>query len=202
MSGVPILVEGQGLRVLVVGGGLVATRKAKQFAYAGALVRIVAPELIDDLEELVLERNLEVERRTYVDGDVADAQIVVAATNDRLANAAIARETERENRLLNAVDLSEDGNFAMMAVHRRGALTIGVSAGGVPAAATRIRDEIGERFDARYADALGDLAALRRRLLAAGEADTWRERAALLIDAEFCDAVERGALAERIASWQ
>ena len=65
MSGVPILVEAEGLRVLIVGGGEVATRKAKQFAYAGALVRIIAPELIADLEELVIERALEVEREDF-----------------------------------------------------------------------------------------------------------------------------------------
>ena len=202
MSGVPILVEAEGLRVLIVGGGEVATRKAKQFAYAGALVRIIAPELIADLEELVLERNLEVERRPYASGDIADAQLVVAATNDRLVNAEIAREANAENRLLNAADQSDDGNFAMMSAHRRGSLTIGVSAGGVPAAATKIRDAIAERFDARYGDALSDLAALRRKLINAGEARVWRERAGELIDEEFCDSVECGSLAERIASWR
>jgi hypothetical protein len=72
----------------------------------------------------------------------------------------------------------------------------------VPAAATRIRDAIGERFDARYGDALSDLAALRRRLINAGEARMWRERAGELIDEEFCDAVEHGSLAERIAAWR
>jgi siroheme synthase-like protein len=202
VSGVPILVEADGLRVLVVGGGDVATRKAKQFANAGALVRIIAPELTADLEQLVIEKSLEVERRPYESGDISDAQLVVAATSDRLVNAAIARDTDAENRLLNAADQSDDGNFAMMAAHRRGGLTIGVSAGGVPAAATRIRDAIAERFDARYGDALSDLAALRRRLINAGEARTWRERAGELIDAEFCDAVEEGSLAERIASWR
>jgi len=202
VSGLPILVECEGLRVLVVGGGDVATRKAKQLATAGAIVRIIAPELTTDLERLVVERALEVERRPYASGDISDAQLVIAATNDRLVNSAVAREADAENRLLNAADLSDDGNFAMMATHRRGALTIGVSAGGVPAAATRIRDAIGGRFDARYGDALSDLAALRRRLINAGEARMWRERAGELIDEEFCDAVEHGSLAERIAAWR
>ncbi|MEO8335690.1 MAG: NAD(P)-dependent oxidoreductase [bacterium] len=202
MSGVPILVEAEGLRILIVGGGAVATRKAKQFASAGAHVRIIAPELIADLETLVIQKALEVERRPYESGDIGDAQLVVAATNDRVVNATVARDADADNRLLNAADHSEDGNFAMMAVHRRGALTIGVSAGGVPAAATRIRDAIGERFDARYGDALGELAALRRRLISAGEGHAWRARAGVLIDHEFCDAVEQGALAERIASWR
>jgi siroheme synthase (precorrin-2 oxidase/ferrochelatase) len=88
-----------------------------------------------------------------------------------------------------------------MAAHRAGALAIGVSAGGVPAAASRIRDAIASRFDARYADAVEQLAACRRELLTAGQAASWRERSTSLIDDSFCDAVERGTLAERMAAW-
>jgi len=201
VSGVPILVEASGLRVLVVGGGAVATRKAKQFAQAGAVVRIVAPKLDEELEHLVVERGLAVERRPYESADIGDAQLIVAATDDRTVNADVARDADAGSRLLNAADHSDDGNFAMMATHRRGPLTIGVSAGGVPAAAVRIRDALAERFDARYGDALSDLSALRKRMIASGEAHRWREKSPELIDAEFCDAVERGQLSERLAEW-
>ena len=201
MSALPILLEGAGLRVLVVGGGNVATRKARQFAQAGALVRIVAPRLDPALEQLVLEFAIEAERRPYETGDIADAQLVISATDDRDVNAMVARDAETEHRLLNAADHSGDGNFAMMATHHRGPLTIGVSAGGVPAAALRIRDAIAERFDARYGDALADLGALRRRSIAAGDGDIWRSRSRELIDEDFCDAVERGELPQRIAQW-
>ena len=202
MSTLPILLDGAGLRVLIVGGGNVATRKARQFAQAGAVLRIIAPELDPALEQLALEFAIEVERRRYETGDIADAQLIVSATDNREANAQVARDAEAENRLLNAADHSSDGNFAMMATHHRGPLTIGVSAGGVPAAAIRIRDAIAERFDARYGDALADLGALRRRAIASGDADIWRARSSELIDEEFCDAVERGELSQRIAEWQ
>ena len=202
MSGLPILVEGEGLRVLVVGGGAVATRKVKQFEAAGAHVRIVAPVLCEDLEELVRSRALPVERRAYEPADIADAQLVVAATNDREVNARIARDCDAGHRLLNATDFSPDGNFAMMAAHRRGPLTIAVSAGGVPAAATRIRDAIAERFDARYGDAVAELSAMRARLVGAGDSAAWRERSAELIGDGFCEAVEHGTLNEAIAKWR
>ncbi|CAN5470918.1 bifunctional precorrin-2 dehydrogenase/sirohydrochlorin ferrochelatase [soil metagenome] len=201
MSALPILLEGSGLRVLVVGGGNVGTRKARQFAQAGALVRIIAPVLDAALEALVLEYAMIVDRRPYASGDIGDAQFVISATNDRMANAAVARDAMAEHRLLNAADHSSDGNFAMMATHHRGPLTIGVSAGGVPAAALRIRDAIAQRFDARYADALFDLGALRKRTIASGDSDLWRARSPQLIDEDFCDAVERGELSQRIAEW-
>lgn len=202
MSGVPILVEGRALRVLVVGGGSVATRKAKQFGDAGAEVRVVAPALTEELESYALEQALRVERRSYRAEDIDDAHLVIAATDDRAVNAAIAVDAHAAHRLVNVADLPDDGTFATMATHRRGALTIGVSAGGVPSAATRIRDALAERFDARYGDALHELRALRRALLARGEAELWRARAAELIDERFCDIVEHGGLPERIASWR
>jgi siroheme synthase-like protein len=201
VSTLPILLDGAGLRVLVVGGGNVATRKARQFAQAGAIVRIVSPVLDSVLEELVLEYAIVVERRPYETGDIVDAQLVICATSDRAANTMVARDAEADNRLLNAADHAPDGNFAMMATHHRGPLTIGVSAGGVPAAAIRIRDAIAERFDARYGDALADLGALRRRTIARGDSDVWRARSAELIDRDFCDAVEHGELPQRIAEW-
>jgi siroheme synthase (precorrin-2 oxidase/ferrochelatase) len=89
----------------------------------------------------------------------------------------------------------------MMATHHRGPLTIGVSAGGVPAAAIRIRNAIAERFDARYADALSDLGALRKRMIASGDSELWRSRSPELINEDFCDAVEGGEISQRIAEW-
>jgi siroheme synthase-like protein len=201
VSGVPILVEGTGLRVLVVGGGRVAARRAELFAAAGATVRLVAPQLCEALDALTREHAVAVEPRRYERGDIGDAQLVIAATNDRAVNAAVAADARAANRLVNVVDAADDGTFAVMAAHRAGALTIGVSAGGVPTAASRIRDAIASRFDARYGDAVEQLAACRRELLAGGQGESWRERSTSLIDDSFCDAVERGTLAERLAVW-
>ncbi|NUO93974.1 MAG: hypothetical protein HOQ14_05800, partial [Gemmatimonadaceae bacterium] len=69
-------------------------------------------------------------------------------------------------------------------------------------AAARIRDTIATRFDARYARALADLAAVRRLLLDRGERDAWRRHATETFGAGFCDGVESGALAEQVASWR
>jgi cation diffusion facilitator CzcD-associated flavoprotein CzcO len=52
VSGVPILLEGSALTVLVVGGGAVAVRKAAAFVAAGAAVRVVAREPSVAMREL------------------------------------------------------------------------------------------------------------------------------------------------------
>ena len=88
-----------------------------------------------------------------------------------------------------------------MALHRSGEITIAVSSGGVPGAAARIRDAIGERFDARYERAVSALRGLRTRLTASGD-QGWRAVAPKLIDEEFCSSVEDGSFADKVDSWR
>jgi precorrin-2 dehydrogenase/sirohydrochlorin ferrochelatase len=198
----PILVEGTALRVLVVGGGTVASRKTAAMLEAGARVRVVAPAVSDAMRAIADAGRVELIERRYERGDIDDAQLVVAATDDRHVNAAITEDARNSNRLVNVADAPTEGSFATMATLRHGALVIGVSAAGVPGAAARIRDAIAARFDSRYARALADLRTLRRELLDRGEGATWRACASEVIDDGFCDVVERGVLGERMAAWR
>lgn len=190
------------MRVLVVGGGAVAARKAAQFVGAGAVLRVVAPAVCAVLQALANAGRIVVEYRRYEAGDVGDANLVIAATDDRGVNAAVAADAQRAHRLVNVADAPDNGAFAFMATHQIGLLTIGVNAGGVPAAAVRIRDAVAQRFDARYEESLRELSLVRRTLINAGEAQRWRERAAAVIDADFCNAVETGTLRTRTATWR
>ena len=202
MSGVPILLEGSALTVLVVGGGAVAVRKAAAFAAAGAAVRVVARAPSAAMRELAEGGGVVLQVRAYARDDIGDAALVIAATNDRATNAEVADDAHASSRLVNVADAPETGSFATMATHRAGGLVVGVSAGGVPGAAARVRDAIAGRFDARYATALAGLAALRRSLLEHGASAEWREIAAQAFDADFCESVESGALDARVAAWR
>jgi siroheme synthase-like protein len=202
VSGLPILVEGSRLRALVVGGGAVAARKAAALADAGVRVRVVALAAGDAVRAMGAEGRVVLEERAYAAGDVGDAQLVVAATSDRAVNAAVSAEATIAGRLVNVADAPDDGSFATMATHRSGALVVGVSAGGVPGAAARIRDAIAARFDARYAGALGELGAIRRRLIDRGDGARWRTLSRAVIGPAFCESVEQGSLDEQVASWR
>lgn len=201
MSGIPLLVEGAGLRALVVGGGAVAARKARALAESGASVRVVARAMGGEIAALAeREAGLTLETRDYRAGDVGDAELVVAATDDGATNAAVAAEARSLHRLVNVAGDPREGSFVTMAQHRAGALVIGVSAGGVPAAAARVRDEIAGRLDARYAEALELLAARRRELLDAGRGAEWRRLSAELLGESFCAEVEAGTFAGRLGA--
>jgi siroheme synthase-like protein len=202
VSGVPILVDGAGLRVLIVGGGPVAARKLGAFRQVGARVRIVALEVTDEVRSLAESGEVEWLARGYQPSDLGDAQLVIAATDDRVVNAKVAADARAVYRLVNVADAPDDGTFTMMAVHRSGSLVVGVSAGGVPGAAARIRDAIAQRFDGRYARALERLAGVRRSLLGRGEGARWRELARGVVGVDFCRTVEEDALDEKVTSWR
>jgi siroheme synthase-like protein len=204
VSGYPLLVEGARLRALVVGGGRVAARKTHALLAAGAVVRVVSPRIEPWLHAAAsaTPERLAILERAYRPGDVGDATLVIVATDSREVNAAVARDGHAAHRLVNVVDVPAEGNCATVAAHRAGALVVGVSAGGMPAAAARIRDELARRFDGRYAAALRELAALRGRLLGAGRRATWREALDDLVSEDFCAAVEGGTFDGRLARWR
>jgi len=180
----------------------VAVRKANALAASGAKVRVVARAATPEMRALADAGHVVLDERSYESQDIGDAVLVVAATNDRATNAAVADDARRLHRLVNVADAPETGTFANMATHRAGHLVVGVSAGGVPGAAARIRDAIAVRFDSRYAAALELLGALRRSHLARGDGGTWRALSSSAMDERFCDSVEQGTLDDRVSTWR
>jgi precorrin-2 dehydrogenase / sirohydrochlorin ferrochelatase len=203
VSGYPVLIDGRGITALVVGGGRVALRKVRDLIAAGARVRVVAPSLIDELAALERQTpNLTILRRQFDEGDIGDATLVIAATDDRPVNARVAKVARERHRLVSVIDAPAEGTFTGMAAHRSGDVVIGVSAGGVPRAAARIRDAIAERFDERYADAIATVRAVRRRLIDVGESAQWKRAMGTLLDDAFCSRVESGAFAKEADAWR
>jgi len=204
VSLVPLGFRGESLSALVVGGGSVGTRRAVALLEAGAHVRVIAPVISPELEaRRGKDVRLIVEQREYAGGtDILDAVLVVAATSSGIVNERVAADAQIAARAVSVADAPEKGSFDFLAAHRAGSITIGVSAGGVPAAAVRIRDAIAERIDSRYADAVAECAALRERTLEEIGTDRWRAVSAELIDESFCPSVEAGTFAKKAAAWR
>ena len=199
MNAYPLMLDGAALTALVVGGGVVAARKARALLDAGATVRLVAPRIDPSLESLDAGR-LSIAAREYSTDDIGDAMLVIAATSSREVNARVARDARSQGRLVNVVDAPEEGNCTVPATHRSGELVIAVAAGGVPSIAARIRDSIADRYDGAFADAVAQLASMRATLLASGDRTRWTELIEDVIGADFCELVERGELEDRVAA--
>lgn len=203
MSELPLMLHCEAIEALIVGGGPVAARKARALLAADAHVRLVATEIGADVRALAAVYNLlELAERPYSERDIRSAQIVIAATNDRATNRQVAVDGHAAHRLVNVVDDPASGNFRTTATHRVGDLVIGISAGGVPTAAARIRDAIAAHFDGRYGAAIAALGALRRRLIDAGASAEWHRAADALLDDGFCARVENGTLESKVERWR
>jgi uroporphyrin-III C-methyltransferase/precorrin-2 dehydrogenase/sirohydrochlorin ferrochelatase len=131
----PVFQKIQGRRCLVVGGGEVGTRKAGVLLEAGALVRVVAPEISDALKsapgvEPVLARFEE----AHLDG----VALVIAATDDREVNKQVSQLAQARNLPVNVVDDPELCSFIMPAIMDRSPLMVAFSSGGASPVLTRM----------------------------------------------------------------
>ena len=199
---IAIVVHAKQIRVLVVGAGKVGERKALGFAGAGASVRVIAPRAEAGLRDAAAAGALDLTLRGYQPTDIADAELVIAATDDHATNADIAADARAAHRLCNVVDSPEEGNFSSIAQRVSGALLIAIGADGVPSAATRILTSVCERLDARYGNALTALGALRGRLLARGSRADWERASTQLIGDDFIARVEDGSTVRDAAGWE
>lgn len=184
MSHYPITLIDLEEGAVVVGGGAVAARKVRGLLAAGARVTVIAPQLTRELEDLARDSRIAVIRRAYQNGDLRDARVVIAATDDPQVNQAVYDEARARGVLVNVVDDPAHCTFHVPAIVRRGNLAIAISTGGAsPALAKHLRAEIEKTIGAEYERLAQLLAELRPRVQARVPREQrealWRE----LIDA-------------------
>ena len=161
----PIFLDLRGKKVLIVGGGHVALRKAERLAPYGASITAVAPEFAPGFAALGGVTALE---RRFQPGDVEGAALVIAATDDAELNAAVSELCAWEGIPVNVVDDLALCSFVFPALVRRGELSVGISTGGAsPSAAQYIRRLVEEQVPGGFEEILDFLAARRAQLKSA-----------------------------------
>ncbi len=162
MPDYPIILDLRNRLCVVVGGGPVGRRKALGLCRAGARVRLIAPEPLDEAGV----KGIEVLGRIFRSGDLRGAALAFAATGSRRVNAAVVREARRRRIPVNVADLPESGDFTLPAVLRRGGITVAVSTGGEsPALAALLRDHLALTLGPEWETVLAIAAALRQMRL-------------------------------------
>jgi uroporphyrin-III C-methyltransferase/precorrin-2 dehydrogenase/sirohydrochlorin ferrochelatase len=131
-----------GRRVLVVGGGVVATRRVPALLAAGARVVLVAPEVTPALRALADDGRLHWEPRGFVPSDVDGAWLVQAAVDDRFAAAAVSAAAAERRVFCVRADDRHAATAWTPAVTRHGPVTVAVLGGGDPRRAIAVRDSI------------------------------------------------------------
>lgn len=155
----PIFLDLRNQTCIIVGGGKVAARKARNLVQARAIVKVVSPVADAALQDVCVELH----RRRYEPGDLAGAALAFAATDSREVNAAVAREAAERGIPVNVADKPSEGDFALPSTLRRGGLQVAVSTGGAsPTLAREIRQELEGMFGPEWAGVVEELEKARR----------------------------------------
>ncbi len=187
----PVNLDLRDRRVLVVGGGPIAARKADGLLQAGAVVTVVAPTAVAEIAE---DPDIRWHAREYRRGEVASYRLALTATDDPAVNAQVARDGDGANVLVNSADDPANCAFILPAVVTRGDLQITVSTNGrSPAMARWARRRLESIFTdvhARLLDVLGEVRDEARAQLGTSELAGWDDA----IDAELIDLATDGDL--------
>ncbi|WP_062057407.1 siroheme synthase CysG [Cellvibrio sp. OA-2007] len=178
----PVFLDLKKRRCLLVGGGEVATRKGRMLAKAGAVLRVVAPEISSELRELIASSGGELFAREYQTSDLQSCVLVIAATDIESVNEKISADAQALNLPVNVVDTPALCTYITPAIIDRSPLVIAVSSGGeAPVLARLVRAKLETLIPASY----GKLAQI---------ASLWRDR----VKARFSDGDSRRKFWEKI----
>ncbi len=131
-------------KCIVIGGGDVASRKARQLIRAGARLIVVAPEINPQLQSLCKEHGSEIRLREFTSDDLEDALLAIAATDDDAVNLAVSEAANARQIPVNVVDRPELCSFIMPAVVDRTPVVVAISSGGTSPVLTRMVKELNE----------------------------------------------------------
>ena len=131
-----------GRRVVVVGGGAVATRRVPALLDAGADVLLVAPEISPALQAHADAGRLRWIPRRFAPDDLDDAWLVHVAIDDPAAAATVSAAAEQRRIFCVRADDREAATAWTPAVTRHGPVTVAVLGGGDPRRAMTVRDAI------------------------------------------------------------
>ncbi len=130
-------------RILIAGGGNVASGKVEALLPHAAYLHVVAPVINPRLRILLQAHNISFEETDYTPAHLQKAGLVIAATDDRALNERIHADASQKGILVNSVDAPQSCDMIFPAIIRRGELQVAISSGGAsPVLARLIKQRI------------------------------------------------------------
>ncbi len=159
----PLLLDMDGRKVVILGGGAVAERKARLFC-PHAQVVVVSLEFTSDLMELAQEGKLELIFASLpegAEGHLDGAFLAIPATDDKDLNSLLEERARSLGALVNRVD--GRGEVVVPSILRKGEITLAISTGS-PAFSRYLRRRLEAKMEgyALMAQLLGEIRPLLR----------------------------------------
>ena len=160
MEMVPLVFTLLNKKIVIIGGGKIAFRKAKTFINSGAAITIISPQIIEDFKEFPIITCI---NKRFEKDDIKEAHIVIAATNDKEINQYI-KDCTTDFQWFNDVSDQKNSDFHTPAVVRRGDLVVSVSTSGKsPILSKKLKSELESYFDEHYVEIVNTYAENRRK---------------------------------------
>jgi uroporphyrin-III C-methyltransferase/precorrin-2 dehydrogenase/sirohydrochlorin ferrochelatase len=130
MNTFPLFFKLEDRKVLIVGGGDVALRKADLLSRAGAAITILAPVISDEIQALLSDSKHQLIYENYNNTYMSGARVIIAATDDETLNHQIHADATALNIPVNVVDTPHLCDFIFPAIVDRNPIVIGISSNG------------------------------------------------------------------------
>jgi siroheme synthase-like protein len=173
----------------------VAARKVEGLLGSGALVTVVAPEVVDAIRSWEAD-SLTIETRPYRSPEAADYRLVVTATGRPEVDHAVFADADAAGVWVNSADDVDNCSFLLPAVHRAGTVTVAVSTGGAsPALAGWLRSRVAATLDfdvAMVAELLDEARSLVKDTGASTESLDWDR----ILESQVVPLVRQGRIDE------
>ncbi|KZZ82905.1 precorrin-2 dehydrogenase/sirohydrochlorin ferrochelatase family protein [Bacillus sp. SJS] len=126
---IPLMINFSEKPILIAGGGKIAYRRLMIFLKEEAAITVISPEAVSEIRDLHLSGEIQWIKRKIRKEDLDGYFLIIAATDDRLANKCIAEQTH-PLQLVNIADEAKDGNVEVPMRASKGKLTVSVHTGG------------------------------------------------------------------------
>jgi siroheme synthase-like protein len=164
----PVFLKLEHLSVLVVGGGNVGLEKLTALLQNSprTTIRVVALQFNEGVLQLAQDHhNISLVPKAFSPEDVAGADIVIVAVNDRDASRAISLEAKRQGKLVNVADTPDLCDFYLSSVVRKGNLKVAISTNGrSPTIAKRLKETLNETLPEELDQVLDNMQSIRNSL--------------------------------------
>ena len=184
---------------MVVGGGMVAYRKIETLVAAGAKVKVIALQIIKEISGM---SGIEIAKKGYESGDLEEAALVIAATDDESTNIAVSEDASAMRIFCNVVDRPSLCSFIVPSIIEKGPIKIAISTGGIsPALSRKMRREIGGSIGDEFATLAMIMGKIRPLVLSReGGHENHKRIFDVLVNSPLIDAIKEGDrdLAEQI----
>lgn len=145
----PIFIDFSNKKVVVIGGGVIASRRVKTLAEFTEHITVVAPEITPALSELHQYGEIKWLKEHYKIEQLQEADMVIAATNQPELNHQIKKDCQqlelqnKKNILVSVIDDKEQCDFYFPSIVEKEGIVIGINSGGKSPKQTKaIREKI------------------------------------------------------------